>query len=65
MGFEWVRLLAMTPISLSSQATQASFEVEWHCLDLRYEHLRRRELKAQQRLMVSISIHGLLRPIWS
>lgn len=42
---------------------QTAFEVEWHCLDKDYEHLRQRTPQAQHRLMVSIHTYGLLVPI--
>lgn len=42
---------------------KTAFEVEWHCLDKGYEHLRQRTPQAQHRLMVSIHTYGLLVPI--
>jgi len=50
-----------TDTLLNPQKT--AFEVEWHCLDRGYEHLRQRTPQAQHRLMVSIHTHGLLVPI--
>lgn len=38
-------------------------EVEWHQLELSYQHLRKHTQKDQQRLMLSIHAYGLLEPI--
>ena len=55
----------MKPITTDSitPIPQASFEAEWHCLDMGYQHLRQRTPQAQHRLMLSIHTHGLLVPI--
>lgn len=39
------------------------FEIERHCLELRYESLRIHSLKAKRRLLLSIHEHGLRVPI--
>ena len=40
-----------------------TLEVEWHQLELSYQHLRKHTQKDQQRLMLSIHAYGLLEPI--
>ena len=51
-----------TPI-VSAAPSGTPFEVEWHCLDMRYQHLRQRSPQTQRRLMLSICTYGLLVPI--
>lgn len=43
--------------------TTLPFEIEHHCLELRYASLRIHSLKAKQRLLLSIHEHGLRVPI--
>lgn len=50
------------PMNTSTSSVQ-HIEVEWHQLELRYQHLRIRTQAVQQRLMLSIHTHGLLVPI--
>jgi ParB family chromosome partitioning protein len=40
-----------------------NFEIEWHCLDLRYKHLRKHTRGAKSRLVLSICQNGLLVPV--
>ena len=52
-----------SPIATPDTPANTSFEAEWHCLDMAYEHLRQRTPQAKRRLMLSIETHGLLTPI--
>jgi ParB family transcriptional regulator, chromosome partitioning protein len=47
----------------TSSVSIPNLAVEWHQLDLRYQHLRMRSRQTQQRLMLSIHAYGLLVPI--
>jgi ParB/RepB/Spo0J family partition protein len=46
-----------------STSFDAAVELEWHCLDKRYEYLRQRTPQLLRRMMLSICTYGLLTPI--
>lgn len=49
--------------SAPSTPGETRVELEWHCLDKRYEHLRQRTPQLLRRMILSICTYGLLTPI--